>query len=145
MKLFYFPYEIWLKIWSFTIIIDESHKKMLSAIRKQTLKKFIERKYITRWLLSYQWLHNDVYSWMNENMSNRFILAKRIKSIFKREFNLEVDDWRDVDAFENGKSSKKLWNIYAEILTEEELLEFKNDIEIRFMEALSDTFPSDWA
>lgn len=135
----YLPEEIWSKIYIYSVIVDQKRKKLLTEIRKEFYKRKIEKVYEVFWHRDdygeyWNWLHNDIYGWMNDNKATFYAITNKMKNIYKREFNIEVNNSHDINKFEekfiptnainNWQHGKILWNVYSDILTEEEFLNF---------------------
>lgn len=125
----YLPNEIWSKIWMYSAIVDSNRKQLLSSIRKYQYKIQLEKIYLDQWGEDYyDWLNNDIYGWMNHNEATLNSITHRMKHIFKRSFDTDINNVDDIDVFENGRSSKILWNVYLNGLTEDEFYNFYRSI-----------------
>ena len=137
----FIPDEIWAKIDSY-IVVDSNRKHLLEDIRKYKIKKNIKHIYLTLWGDSYydEWLHNDICRWLNNDRASLFGFTPQFHFFFKKAFNITINNNEELDEFEinlskniskNHKSknrydSQLLWNLYANKMTEEELLLFYN-------------------
>ena len=139
----FIPDEIWAKIDLF-IVVDSNRRKLLQDIRKYKIKSNIKEIYLTFWgNPNYdEWLHNDICRWLNNDRASLFGLTPQLHFFFKKAFNISINSNEELDDFEmsltkrinesskkkikNRYDSKFLWNLYADKMSEQELLEFYN-------------------
>ena len=131
----YIPPELWSKIYMFTIVVDKKHSRLLSDIRKGPKKIKIESLYKDVFEKEgpreyWNWLHNDICSWINEYKPSYFIVTDKMKSFYLREFGLNIQSEDEVqyliETSDNGTrySGKFMWNKYVYHLKEDEFDDF---------------------
>ena len=131
----YLPPELWSKIYMFTIVVDESHHKLLSDIRKSKKIRILESKYKVIFKNEgtheyWNWLHNDICGWINDYEPMYFVITDNMKNFYKREFNINVTSNDDIDRLVENKPNggkypgKYLWKKYVCHLNEDEFEDF---------------------
>ena len=149
-KIYYFPEEIWRKIWLYTVVVDEKMEQLLKNIRKINIINSIEKRYRDdlRVEYVYSWLHNDICRWLNDNYATMWVIRPMLKEYFNRNFEVVVknnDDLNEIEIklfnecfeeirinelqgirLDDSILSYRLWNIHLFYLTEKELKSFNS-------------------
>jgi len=131
----YIPPELWSNIYMFTIVVDKKRSELLSDIRKGPKKIKIESLYKDIFksegpLEYWNWLHNDICSWINEYKPSYFVVTDKMKSFYLREFGLNVRSEDDVQCLVETSydgirySGKFMWNKYVHHLKKDEFDDF---------------------
>tara|TARA_Y100000389_G_scaffold87649_1_gene84166 strand:+ start:2200 stop:2598 length:399 start_codon:yes stop_codon:yes gene_type:complete len=119
----------------FTIVVDKKHSELLSDIRKGPKKIKIESLYKEVFESEgpreyWNWLHNDICSWINEYKPSYFIVTDKMKSFYLREFRLNIQSEDDVQCLVETSddgikySGKFMWNKYVHHLKKDEFDDF---------------------
>jgi hypothetical protein len=119
----------------FTIVVDKKHSELLSDIRKGPKKIKIESLYKEVFEKEgpqeyWNWLHNDICAWINEDKPSYFIVTDKMKSFYLREFRLNIQSEDDVQCLVETSddgikySGKFMWNKYVHHLKKDEFDDF---------------------
>lgn len=113
----------------------EKDEKLLLSIRKFPIYRKLNKLYKSRWdFFNFDcyndWLANDIGRWMNDDEGLFYYVSPLYKKIVSNVFQIDenkINKYSDLSCYELKYSSKKLFNLYYNELTEvqsDELLLF---------------------
>ena len=115
------PNELWIKILTLSAIVDARRGRLLKEIRKYRKKRAMEKFYREYYGDDdFDWLFNDISTWMNDYRGTLFVITDKLKNIYKQHFGIDIKNNDDITNFETDRSSKELWNLYYNILSEKQ-------------------------